>query len=135
MGGPKDGVGDEFRGFGSAPVPMKMATGKAEGSSPIGSFGRPSDVLQITASYGFANGGVPAMRTIRSVHGACRRNSGKDRCHPLHSFRKTHMKIPFIASLERCDAGGDRMLGQVVEFSIPMWIDRPIGLEVSAEPS
>ncbi len=58
----------------------------------------------------------------------------EDRRYAFHLGPKPHVVVPFVVDLERLDAIGNRVLGQLAEIAIPVRIDRPIGFEVAADP-
>ena len=64
MGGPEDGVEDEFSLIVLAPAFMVMATGEAEAATACGALEGPSDGLGFFGGDFSADGGVAFVRAI-----------------------------------------------------------------------
>ena len=72
------------------------------------------------------------MRAVFAIHGAFRRMSRNDGGNSLHVRLKTHVVVPFVFLGEWLDSAGDGVLGERFDLRRPMWVDRPMSLEVSA---
>ena len=116
-----------------APVPMEMAAGEAKAPMSTDAFISPGYMLWfLSLLHGGTHVWVAAMGSIAPVECFWRRKIGKNGGHAFHALGKAHVVVPFIVDFERFHAAGNGVIRKLVELGSPVWIDRPIRFEVTA---
>ncbi len=132
--GPGDGIEDELTEVVVGPILVEVAAREAEAAMAIGPFVGPGDMLGLATGDGGADLGVTAVGAVFALEGSRAGQVGQNGGDALKVFPKAHVVIPFVVDREGMNATGDWMVGEVFEVGRPVGIDRPMGLEIAANP-
>src|SRR5262249_31966087 len=122
LGGPDDGVEDELAEVVVAPVEVDVGAGEAEAPAAVGPLAGPGNMLGPAATLYHLR--LAAARAETLFARRLRRDCTQDRGHALHLGAESHVVVPLVVDRKRLDATRDRMIGQRLEISGPVGIDR-----------
>ena len=134
IGGPSEGVEDDFAEVVVGPIFVEVAAGEAEAAASTGAFVGPGDVLGFSGGNGFADVGVSGVGAVFSAHRFLRRMGGEDGGDAFHVGDETHVEIPFVADRKGLHAAGDGVIGEGFELGIPVRVDGVVWLKIAAHP-
>ena len=107
------------------------ACGSESAALSVGTLISPANVLNFSGRHRLANMWIVGVWTVFAIHGAFRRMSRDDGGDPLHVRLKAHMVVPLVFLGEWLDSAGDGVLGERFDLGRPMWVNRPMSLEIA----
>ena len=131
-GGPCDAVEHELAILIVPPIPMPMPAGESEPASAVRPLPRPSHVLDHALTR--PHGRIAAVRAVGALARLVRRHRREHGHDSVHVLAETHVVVPFVFDSEGRHTARHRVVRQLLEFSLPGRIDRPVDFEVAADP-